>query len=221
MILLIDNYDSFVHNLARYFQRLGQETLVLRNDAATPEQVRDLAPTAVVISPGPCTPVEAGCSVEVVRQLHGQLPILGVCLGHQAIAAALGARIVRAPEPRHGRTSPVEHSAIGLFANLPSPLTVCRYHSLVIDEPTLPPEMRVTARTAAGEIMAVEHVARPLFGVQFHPEAALTEHGYELLANFLRLAGCSVPADARHLAATELRVPRKPAYSAPERPLTF
>jgi anthranilate synthase/aminodeoxychorismate synthase-like glutamine amidotransferase len=221
MILLIDNYDSFVHNLARYFQRLGQETIVVRNDVALAGDVRALAPDAVVISPGPCTPAEAGCSVEIVRQLYGETPILGVCLGHQAIAAALGATIIRAAEPRHGRTSPVDHCQTGLFEKLPSPLTVCRYHSLVIDEPTLPSELRVTARAPGGEIMAIEHVARPLFGIQFHPEAALTEHGYDLLQNFLRLAGCATPADATALAASELRVPPAPPYAAPERPLTF
>jgi anthranilate synthase/aminodeoxychorismate synthase-like glutamine amidotransferase len=221
MILLIDNYDSFVHNLARYFQRLGHETLVRRNDAVTPQEVRALAPAAVVLSPGPCAPAEAGYSMSIVRQLVGEMPILGVCLGHQAIAAALGARIVRAREPRHGRTSPVEHSATGLFANLPSPLTVCRYHSLVIDEPSLPTELKVTARTPGGEIMAIEHVAACAFGIQFHPEAALTEHGYELLANFLRLAGCEASAETRTLAASELRIPHKPKFAAPDRPLTF
>jgi anthranilate synthase component II len=221
MILLIDNYDSFVHNLARYFQRLGQDTLVRRNDAVTPQEIRALAPAAVVLSPGPCAPNEAGYSMNIVQQLHRQTPMLGVCLGHQAIAAALGARIIRAPEPRHGRTSPVEHAATGLFAGLPSPLTVCRYHSLVIDEPTLPPELRVTARAPGGEIMAIEHVAASVFGIQFHPEAALTEHGYKLLSNFLRLAGCDAPDEVQQLAASELRQHREPTFTAPARPLTF
>jgi anthranilate synthase/aminodeoxychorismate synthase-like glutamine amidotransferase len=205
MLLLIDNYDSFVYNLARYFQRLGQETLVLRNDVASVSEIRRMSPKAIVISPGPCTPVEAGCSVAVVRQLGAEIPILGVCLGHQAIAAALGGRIVRAAEPRHGQTSVITHSSNRLFANLPSPLTVCRYHSLVVDELSLAAELRVTARAADGTIMAMEHVSRPVFGVQFHPEAALTEHGYHLLANFLDIAGCRTHRDVTTLAAGENR----------------
>ena len=221
MILLIDNYDSFVHNLARYVQRLGQETVVVRNDAATVQQVRRLNPQAIVISPGPCMPSDAGCSVEVVAELHERFPILGVCLGHQAIATALGGKIVRAAEPRHGRTSAVKHDSTGLFARLPSPLTVCRYHSLIIDEATLPSSLRVTARTDEGTIMAVEHIARLLFGVQFHPEAALTQHGYRLLANFLNLAGCEITGDVDELAASENRSPTSPPYSPPIQPLTF
>jgi len=221
MILLIDNYDSFVHNLARYFQRLGQETLVVRNDATTVEHVQRLSPQAIVISPGPCTPAEAGCSIDVVRELQHDVPILGVCLGHQAIAAALGGRIIRACEPRHGRTSRVEHSASGLFTGVPSPLTVCRYHSLVVDEAILPAALGVTARSEDGAIMAMEHVSRPLFGVQFHPEATLTEHGYRLLANFLQLAGCGVEVDINALAASENRRPADAPYAAPSQPLTF
>lgn len=221
MILLIDNYDSFVHNLSRYFQRLGQETVVVRNDAVTTSDVRRQAPDAVVISPGPCTPLEAGCSLDVVRQLHREIPVLGVCLGHQTIAAALGGKIVQANEPRHGRTSLIEHEGVGVFAGLPSPLTVCRYHSLVVDEPSLPADLRVTARTADGIVMALEHERYPLFGVQFHPEAALTQCGYELLANFLRLAGCEVPADPRQLAADESRHPAELPFTKPLQPVTF
>lgn len=221
MILLIDNYDSFVYNLARYFQRLGQETVVVRNDAATADDVRRMGPRAIVISPGPCTPAEAGCSVDVVRQLAGQIPILGVCLGHQAIAAAAGGRIVRAAEPRHGRTSLVEHNSTGLFAGVPSPFSVCRYHSLVVDEATLPGDLSVTARTTDGVIMAVEHRSLPVFGVQFHPEAALTEHGYDLLANFLRIAGCDSTFDAASLAAEEDRTPPALRYAEPAQPVTF
>jgi anthranilate synthase/aminodeoxychorismate synthase-like glutamine amidotransferase len=221
MILLIDNYDSFVHNLARYFQRLGQETVVVRNDVTTAAEVRRLAPQAIVISPGPCTPAEAGCSIDVVRELQNDMPILGVCLGHQAIAAALGGRIVRACEPRHGRTSRVEHSARGLFAGVPSPLTVCRYHSLVVDEASLPAALGVTARSEDGAIMAMEHASRPLFGVQFHPEATLTEHGYRLLANFLQLAGLGIDTDINALAASENRRPADAHYAAPSQPLTF
>jgi anthranilate synthase component II len=221
MSLLIDNYDSFVHNLARYFERLGQETLVVRNDAATVGEVRRLSPQAIVLSPGPCTPAEAGCSIDVVRELHDEVPMLGVCLGHQAIAAALGGRVVRAPEPRHGRTSQVAHPASRLFARVPSPLTVCRYHSLVVDEANLPASLQVTARAEDGTIMALEHATRPLFGVQFHPEAALTEHGYQLLENFLHLAGCNVAVDAAGLAAGENRSPVEQSYATPPDSLTF
>jgi anthranilate synthase/aminodeoxychorismate synthase-like glutamine amidotransferase len=221
MILLIDNYDSFVHNLARYFQRLGQQTAVLRNDATTVAEVRDLQPDAIVLSPGPCTPAEAGCSVDIVRELGGETPMLGVCLGHQAIAAALGGQIVRAPEPRHGRTSQVAHSASGLFEALPSPLTVCRYHSLVVDEGSLSPELRVTARADDGAIMGLEHATRPLVGVQFHPEAALTHYGYQMLANFLRLAGLAISADVPTLSVSENRSPSESPYAPPASPLTF
>lgn len=221
MILLIDNYDSFVHNLARYFARLGAETRVVRNDGLSVEEIRRLNPRAIVISPGPCTPAEAGCSVAVVRELHRDVPILGVCLGHQALAAALGGAVVRAAEPRHGRTSPIDHDGSGLFAGLPSPLTVCRYHSLIIDEATLPPTLRVTARTPDGVIMAVQHATAPLFGLQFHPEATLTEHGYAMLANFLRLAGCAVAADVEQLRASENRSPVVMPYAPPTKPLTF
>lgn len=221
MILLIDNYDSFVHNLARYFVRLGQETRVVRNDEMSVEAMRQLKPQAIVISPGPCTPAEAGCSVEVIRTFHENVPVLGICLGHQAIGAAFGGAIARASEPRHGRTSSIAHDGAGLFKGLPSPLTVCRYHSLVIDEATLPSFLRVTARTADGTIMALQHATAPLFGLQFHPEAALTEHGYALLANFLRIAGCSVSADVDQLAASENRSPIAPPYAPPTKPLTF
>ena len=221
MILLIDNYDSFVHNLARYFARLGQETLVVRNDQLTVADVETLQPQAIVISPGPCTPVEAGCSVEVIRAFHQRLPILGICLGHQAIGAAFGGVIVRAVEPRHGRTSTIEHTGAGLFAALPSPLTVCRYHSLVIDEASLPVDLVVTARTADGTIMAIQHATAPVFGLQFHPEAALTEHGYAMLANFLRLAGCPVEVDVVELGASENCSPVAPSYTPPAKPLTF
>jgi anthranilate synthase component II len=221
MILLIDNYDSFVHNLARYFARLGQETLVVRNDRLSVDDVEKLRPHAIVISPGPCTPAQAGCSVEVIRALHERTPMLGICLGHQAIGAAFGGVIARAEKPWHGRTSTIQHAGVGLFAALPSPMTVCRYHSLVIDEASLPPTLRVTARTADGAIMAVEHATAPLFGVQFHPEAALTEHGFAMLANFLRLAGCPVEVDVAALGASENRSPVAPSYSPPAKPLTF
>jgi anthranilate synthase/aminodeoxychorismate synthase-like glutamine amidotransferase len=194
MILLIDNYDSFVYNLARYFARLGQETRVVRNDAIDIAAVRRLGPRGIVISPGPCTPREAGCSLEVVRELSGEIPLLGVCLGHQAIGAALGGQVVRAPRPMHGRSSPIVHGASGLFAGLPSPLRVARYHSLVVADEGLPSELEVTARSEDGVLMALSHRRHPTLGVQFHPESILTEGGYELLANFLRIAGLTVPA---------------------------
>ncbi len=189
MILLIDNYDSFVHNLARYFQRLGQETVVVRNDAIDVPQVRRLRPQAIVLSPGPCTPNEAGCSLEIVRQLHAEVPMLGVCLGHQTIAAALGGRVVRASQPMHGRASDVFHDEQGIFAGLPNPLSGCRYHSLVVDEPTLPDFLAVAARTADNTVMAIRHRHQPVIGLQFHPESVLTSSGRALLAGFLRRSG--------------------------------
>jgi anthranilate synthase/aminodeoxychorismate synthase-like glutamine amidotransferase len=222
VILLIDNYDSFVHNLARYFERLDQETLVVRNDETTPAKVRRLKPQAIVLSPGPCTPNEAGCSVGVVRELSGTTPILGVCLGHQAIVAALGGRVVPAAQPRHGRASLIEHDDSPLFSDVPSPFAACRYHSLAVDEHSLPPDVRVSARAVDdGCIMALEHVERRVFGVQFHPEAVLTEHGYQILANFLRIADCRVTADPGVLAASECRLPAAIDYSLPARPVTF
>ncbi len=191
MILLIDNYDSFVFNLARYFRELGCEVSVVRNDQPTVEEVEHLKPSAIVLSPGPCTPNEAGISLEVVRQLGPKIPLLGVCLGHQTIAAALGGEVVRAAEPIHGRTSLVEHDQKRLFEGLPNPLTATRYHSLIVPESTLPSCLRPTARTLDGVLMAFEHVEWPMFGVQFHPESVLTTGGHQLLQNFLNLAGHS------------------------------
>lgn len=221
MILLIDNYDSFVHNLARYFERLGQETHVVRNDAVDVMAVRALRPAAIVLSPGPCTPHEAGVSLNLVRELNTEIPILGVCLGHQVIAEALGGKIVRASEPVHGRTSEIRHDGSRLFANLQSPLTVCRYHSLVVEPTTLPAELRATAWTEDGTIMALEHAHRPVYGLQFHPESILTEHGYDLLANFLRLAGIQIRGDVTELAQTERREARVKHEPLPTRPVTF
>lgn len=195
MILLIDNYDSFVHNLARYFRELGCETLVVRNNAATVDELLHLDPQAVVISPGPSTPDEAGVSLELVQRATS-VPTLGVCLGHQAIAQALGAKIIPAREPIHGRTSLVDHVGDGLFAGLPRPLRATRYHSLIVDADTLPDELTVTARTDDGTPMAIAHRTRPLYGVQFHPESVLTENGHQLLANFLDLAGAPHNADS-------------------------
>jgi anthranilate synthase/aminodeoxychorismate synthase-like glutamine amidotransferase len=203
MLLLIDNYDSFVHNLARYFQRLGQETVVVRNDAIDANEVRKLRPSALVLSPGPCAPEQAGASLELVRALHRELPMLGVCLGHQSIAQALGARIIRAPKPVHGQASLVEHAGKGIFAGLPSPMTIGRYHSLVVDADSLPDKIHPTAWTEEHLLMAFEHADLPLYGLQFHPESILTGGGYELLANFLRLIGLPIAADPKELAADE------------------
>ncbi len=189
MLLLIDNYDSFVYNLARYLIELGCDTQVVRNDAISIEEVRQMSPSAIVISPGPCTPKEAGVSCSLIREFGPSLPILGVCLGHQAIAAALGGAVIRAPEPVHGRTSSVFHDGTGLFAHLPNPFRAARYHSLIVDEGTLPNDLIVTARTKDGIPMALRHQTWPLFGVQFHPESVLTQQGRQLLANFLNLAG--------------------------------
>jgi anthranilate synthase/aminodeoxychorismate synthase-like glutamine amidotransferase len=186
VILLIDNYDSFVHNLARYFMRLGQTTHVVRNDAVDLAGIRQLRPAAIVLSPGPCTPKEAGCSVDVIQAFGAELPTLGVCLGHQAIGVAYGGRVVRAERPMHGRTSLVRHRRSGLFRDIPSPLTACRYHSLVLDRASLPTCLDVTAWTDDGTVMGIAHREWPVFGVQFHPESILTEAGSELLANFLR-----------------------------------
>jgi anthranilate synthase/aminodeoxychorismate synthase-like glutamine amidotransferase len=196
MILLIDNYDSFVYNLARYLREMGCETRVVRNDAVTVDDVRNLAPQAIVISPGPCIPSQAGISVEVVRALSDRVPILGVCLGHQAIGEALGGEVARSPLPVHGMRCRVHHDGTGLFAGLPSPLSAGRYHSLCVIERSLPDTLRVTARSDDGVIMGIAHRSQPLFGVQFHPESILTECGHRLLSNFLTLAGVAhtIPA---------------------------
>lgn len=187
MILLLDNYDSFVHNLARYFEELGAETQVVRHDAITIDEIRRLRPQAIVLSPGPCTPHEAGITLELIHQLGGVIPLLGVCLGHQAIGVAFGARLRRAPQPMHGMTSLVQHSGQGLFADLPQPLQVIRYHSLIVDQIASP--LRITAQTEDGIVMAIEHENLPIWGVQFHPESVLTVGGHQLLANFLKLSG--------------------------------
>lgn len=189
MVLLIDNYDSFVFNLARYLRELGCETQVVRNDELTVAEIEAMQPRAIVISPGPCSPNEAGISINVIARLYARIPILGVCLGHQAIGAAFGAVVKRAPEPIHGRTSPIRHNERGLFAGIPNPFIATRYHSLIVDESTLPAEFEVTARTVDHLVMGLQHRTSPLFGVQFHPESVLTECGHQLIANFLRLAG--------------------------------
>ncbi len=185
MILLIDNYDSFTWNLYQYFCELGAEVLVKRNDDITLAQIDALNPAKIVISPGPCTPDDAGISLEVIRHYAGKVPLLGVCLGHQAIAQAFGARIVRAHKVMHGKTSPITHNGQGVFQGLNNPLTVTRYHSLLIDPDTLPETFEVTARSESGEIMGIRHRQWDLEGVQFHPESILSEQGHALLANFL------------------------------------
>jgi anthranilate synthase component II len=187
VLLLIDNYDSFTYNLAQYLGELGAEVRVERNDAVTVDEVARLAPERIVISPGPCTPNEAGISLELIGRLAGTMPILGVCLGHQAIGQAFGGKVVRAPRVMHGKTSPIEHDGSGLFAGIPSPMQATRYHSLVVEPGSLPDALRVTARTAEGEIMALAHKSLPVWGVQFHPESILTTDGKKLLANFLGL----------------------------------
>ncbi|AEN66778.1 glutamine amidotransferase of anthranilate synthase [Enterobacter soli] len=185
MILLIDNYDSFTWNLYQYFCELGAEVVVRRNDEITLADIDALSPQKIVISPGPCTPSESGISLDVIKQYAGKLPILGVCLGHQAIGQVFGATIVRAAKVMHGKTSPVTHDGTGVFSGLNNPLTVTRYHSLVIDPPTLPACFDVTAWSDTHEIMGIRHKEWDLEGVQFHPESILSEQGHQLLANFL------------------------------------
>ena len=185
MILLIDNYDSFTWNLYQYFCELGAELVVRRNDEIALDDIDALAPQKIVISPGPCTPSESGISLAVIQHYAGKLPILGVCLGHQAIAQVFGATIVRAAKVMHGKTSPITHTGTGVFLGLNNPLTVTRYHSLIIDPPTLPACFEVTAWSETQEIMGIRHREYDLEGVQFHPESILSEQGHALLANFL------------------------------------
>jgi anthranilate synthase component 2 len=187
MVVLLDNYDSFVYNLARYVGELGFERTVVRHDAITVSGLRALNPSHIIISPGPGWPQQAGISVEVIKTLGDQVPILGVCLGHQAIGEAFGGRIVRAQHPMHGKSSQITHSGAGIFAELPSPLVVGRYHSLIVEPETLPESLIVTAWSEQGEIMGLQHRSLPVFGVQFHPESVLTDCGYELLHRFLRV----------------------------------
>jgi len=188
MIVLIDNYDSFVHNLARYIGQLGYARTLYRNDAITLEQLDSLQPSHIIISPGPCTPNEAGISLEIIRHFGPHIPILGVCLGHQAIAQAFGGHIIRARYPMHGMSTPIYHQQQGILKQLSNPLTVGRYHSLVVAANGFPACLEVTAYSAEGEIMALQHKTYPTYGVQFHPESILTEQGYQLLQNFCQSA---------------------------------
>ncbi len=185
MLLMIDNYDSFTYNLVQYFAELGEEVRTYRNDEITLEQIATLKPDHICISPGPCTPKEAGISIPVIEKFAGQIPILGVCLGHQSIGAAYGGKIIRAKQVMHGKVDKIAHTGVGVFRDLPSPYTVTRYHSLAIERASLPDCLEVTAWTEDGEIMGVRHKELPLEGVQFHPESILSEHGHALLKNFL------------------------------------
>ena len=189
LFLVIDNYDSFVFNIARYFEELGRKVLVARNDALDVTAIRRLQPAGIIISPGPGTPRDAGISLAIVRELSGEVPILGVCLGHQCIGAAFGAPVIRAKRPLHGSSSRVSHSGKRLFEGLPQPLTVGRYHSLIVERTiALDAALEIDSLSEEGEIMALSHRNQPLYGVQFHPESILTEKGHELFGNFLRLA---------------------------------
>ena len=186
MLLMIDNYDSFTYNLVQYFGELGEDVEVVRNDAATLDEIEAMGADRICLSPGPCTPAEAGVCVPLLQRFAGKLPILGVCLGHQAIGAAFGGKVVRAARVMHGKTDAVTHTDAGVFSALPSPFTVTRYHSLAIERNSLPDCLEVTAWTDDGEIMGVRHKRFAIEGVQFHPESILTEHGHALLANFLK-----------------------------------
>lgn len=188
MMILIDNYDSFTYNLVHFLGELGAEVSVRRNDAITPEEVLAMKPEGIVLSPGPCDPDKAGICLDLVRLAAGRAPLLGVCLGHQAIGQAFGARVVRAPEPMHGKLSAVRHRGGALFAGLPSPFAATRYHSLTLDPGSIPDSVAVEAETDSGVIMGIRHREFPIHGVQFHPESIASEHGHDLLANFLAIA---------------------------------
>lgn len=189
MLLIIDNYDSFTFNLVHYFQELGAETRVIRNDVMTAEEALALNPSGIVLSPGPCDPDRAGICLDVIAKAPADLPILGVCLGHQSIGQIFGGKVISAKEIMHGKTSEVSHDGTGLFLGLPSPFTATRYHSLAVEPESIPDCLIVTATTPDGEIMGLAHKERPVHGVQFHPESIASEHGHDLLANFLALTG--------------------------------
>ena len=186
MLLMIDNYDSFTYNLVQYFAELGEEVVVYRNDEITLEKITELKPERIVISPGPCTPNEAGVSLSVIDQFSGDIPVLGVCLGHQSIGQAFGGKVVHAKQLMHGKTSLIFHNNQGVFRNLPNPFIATRYHSLVVERATLPDCLEVTAWTEDGEIMGLRHKTRAIEGIQFHPESILSEHGHDMLENFLK-----------------------------------
>ncbi len=187
MILLLDNYDSFTYNLAQYLGQMGQELAVRRNDQITLDEIAELRPERILISPGPCTPQEAGISIPLIQRFAGKIPILGVCLGHQAIGAAFGGRVIRARKLMHGKTSEIEHDGRGVFENLPKPFTATRYHSLIVERETLPAELEISAETDDGVIMGLRHRKLRVEGVQFHPESVLTTSGFDLLRNFLKI----------------------------------
>jgi len=205
MLLVIDNYDSFTYNLVQYLGELGAEPVVRRNDAITVAEALDGGYTGIVISPGPGTPRDAGMTLQIIREVSGAVPILGVCLGHQAIGEAFGGRVIRAPKPVHGKASEVTHDGAGIFAGVPQPLAVGRYHSLIVERSTLPRELEITAQTRDGLIMGLRHKHLPVEGVQFHPESVLTSHGKKMLANFLQQCSVARPAAASVRAAVPQR----------------
>ncbi len=221
MILLLDNYDSFVFNLERYLIELGCSTKVVRNDAMTVDEIARAAPQAIILSPGPCGPAEAGISVELIQRLGPAVPMLGVCLGHQCLAAAFGGQVVRAPEPVHGRVSWIRHTGTPLFQQIANPFTATRYHSLIAEAETLPDELQAIAWTDDKLVMALQHRDHRLWGVQFHPESILTEFGHQLLANFLSCAGVgpvTIPSSERdRTLSEELPETQGPPPSTPMR----
>lgn len=203
MILIIDNYDSFVYNLARYVAELGRDYLVVRNDEVTLSQISELAPSHIILSPGPCSPDEAGICLPLIAHFLDKIPILGVCLGHQAIAQACGAKVVRATYPKHGKPEKIYHEGEGIFQDLPNPLTVARYHSLIVEMSSVPSVLKITAITEKHEIMAIAHRDYPVLGVQFHPESVLTEHGHDMLSYFLSLGPILACSNLRNIACNQ------------------
>jgi para-aminobenzoate synthetase component 2 len=187
MVLVIDNYDSFTYNLVQYLGELGEQPVVYRNDELTLDEIAAMKPDHILISPGPCTPTEAGISLALIERFKGEIPIMGVCLGHQSIGQVFGGDVIRASNLMHGKTSPILHTGKGVFEGLPSPFTATRYHSLIVKRETLPDCLEITAETAEGEIMGLRHKEYPIEGVQFHPESIVTEHGHQMLRNFLAL----------------------------------
>ncbi|MEY4479751.1 MAG: hypothetical protein RLZZ267_429 [Bacillota bacterium] len=187
MVLVIDNYDSFTYNLVQYLGELGEKPVVYRNDEITLDEIEALQPDHILISPGPCTPTEAGISLDLIERFKGKIPIMGVCLGHQSIGQAFGGDVIRAANLMHGKTSPIHHTGKGVFEGMPTPFTATRYHSLIVKRETLPDCLAITAETAEGEIMGLQHKEYPVVGVQFHPESIVTEHGHTMLRNFLAL----------------------------------